>query len=140
MIYQIYNKIKSNENVYTFIKQSIKFIIVGIINTLVTYLTFKILTLLFSINDIISIIIGYILGVINSFILNKIWTFKSKIMSIKEMIFFIIIFIISLVLKIVAYRILKEKILLQKDIAFFIGMAIYTSTNFLLNKYITFKK
>ncbi len=140
MIITLLNKFKNNQRIYNFTKQFIKFIVVGILNSLLTYLTFKILTALFLVNDIISIITGYIVGVINSFIFNKIWTFKSKLMSIKEAAFFIIIFFISLLLKIIVYKLLKEKFLLQKDIAFFIGMAVYTSINFLLNKYITFRK
>ncbi len=140
MIITLLNKFKNNQRLYNFTKQFIKFIVVGILNSLLTYLTFKILTALFLVNDIISIITGYIVGVINSFIFNKIWTFKSKLMSIKEAAFFIIIFFISLLLKIIVYKLLKEKFLLQKDIAFFIGMAVYTSINFLLNKYITFRK
>lgn len=140
MIKSIYNKLKANEELNKFIRQFIKFILVGIINTLVTYFTFKALTMVFFINDIIAIIISYIVGVTNSFIFNKIWTFKSKIMSIREIISFVIIFLISLFVKIVVYKTLKEKFFIQKDIAFFIGMAFYTTINFLLNKYITFRK
>lgn len=140
MINSFYNKLKTKEELNKFIRQFIKFILVGIINTLVTYVTFKILTNIFFVNDILAIIISYIVGVINSFILNKIWTFRSKIMSFREIIFFVIVFFISLFFKIIVYKTLKEKFLIQKDIAFFIGMAVYTSINFLLNKYITFRK
>ena len=104
MINQIYNKLKTNEKSYTFIKQFFKFIIVGIINTLLTFLTFKILTDILFINDSISNILSYIIGLINSFILNKLWTFKSKIISLKEFIYFIIIFLISFSLQFIVYK------------------------------------
>ena len=140
MINSIYNKIKNNEKLYIFIKQFIKFLIVGLSNTLITFLSFKILTDLLLINDSISNIISYIIGVTNSFFFNKLWTFKSKIISLKELIYFIISFLISFLLQFIVYKTFKNLLLINKDIAFLIGMVIYTSTNFLLNKYITFNK
>lgn len=140
MINSIYNKIKNNEKSYIFIKQFIKFLIVGLSNTLITFLSFKILTDLLLINDSISNIISYIIGVTNSFFFNKLWTFKSKIISLKELIYFIISFLISFLLQFIVYKTFKNLLLINKDIAFLIGMVIYTSTNFLLNKYITFNK
>ena len=140
MINSIYNKLKNNENPFNFIKQFSKFIIVGIINTLLTFLVFKILTDLLLINDSISNISGYIIGVINSFFLNKFWTFKSRIISFKEFISFVSIFLISFSLQFIAYITLRNVFSINKDIAFLGGMVIYTLTNFLLNKYITFKK
>ena len=140
MINNIYNRLKKNEQSYNFIKQFIKFIIVGILNTLLTFLTFKILTDLFHVNDSISNISSYIVGLINSFILNKLWTFESKIISLKEFVYFILFFLISFSLQFIVYKTFKNLLLIHKDIAFLAGMLIYTLTNFLLNKYITFRK
>jgi len=52
-----------------------KFIIIGIINTLVAYIVFLLL-LNFKINYKVANILSYIIGMINSFLFNKKWTFQ----------------------------------------------------------------
>ena len=121
-------------------KQFIKFVIVGIINTSISFVTFFLLTKFFLINDKIANIISYIVGVINSFILNKLWTFESKIFSFKELLLFGFFFLISFGLQILTYTLLKDKLHIYIYFSYFLGMIVYTLTNFLLNKFITFKK
>lgn len=134
------DKLKKNKKFYDLFKQFIKFIIIGVMNSLISFFTFIILTDLFLINDIIANIISYAVGVINSFIFNKFWTFKSSLMSLKEALLFIVIFLISLSIQLVVYKISKEVFYIHKNISFLISMIVYTSINFTLNKFITFKK
>lgn len=64
--------------------QFIKFAIVGAMNTIVDFLVYTVLTLVFgTANDSVLILglftlIAYACGVLNSFILNTHWTFKSE--------------------------------------------------------------
>ena len=118
----------------------IKFITVGILNTLLTFITFIILTDLLSLNDKFANIIGYVIGVINSYIFNKIWTFQSKKKSLIEFVLFTAVFLFSLLIQLALYSFLKEKLFIQKNISFAIAMVFYTVINFSLNKFITFKK
>ena len=121
-------------------KQFFKFIGVGLINTLLCFIAFAILTDIFSINDKVANVIGYIIGVTNSYILNKFWTFKSKDFQLKEFILFVIIFLFSLGLQLGVYVLMKDHLYFHKYIAFVFGMGAYTLSNFILNKLFTFKK
>ena len=55
-----------------------RFSIVGILNTLIDFVTFTIFNSWFGISYTISQIAGYSVGVVNSFIFNKNWTFEDK--------------------------------------------------------------
>ncbi len=55
-----------------------KFMVVGVINFLVDFGVFKLLSAVFGVPVVISNIISYTCGVINSFLLNRYWTFKIK--------------------------------------------------------------
>lgn len=58
--------------------QFIKFNLVGIINTIITFIIFTILNKGFNIEHKVSESIGYTFGLINSYFMNKIWTFGKK--------------------------------------------------------------
>jgi putative flippase GtrA len=55
-----------------------KFCLVGGSNTLITLLSFYILSTILNVNYILSSMLGYCLGMMNSFILNKRWTFYDS--------------------------------------------------------------
>ena len=58
--------------------QFIRFNLVGLLNTGITFLIFALLNKLFNINKLIAEPIGYVCGLVNSFIMNKLWTFGKK--------------------------------------------------------------
>jgi len=58
--------------------QFIKFNLVGLLNTGITFLIFALLNKLFNTNKLIAEPIGYACGLVNSFIMNKLWTFGKK--------------------------------------------------------------
>lgn len=142
------------KDIKSFFLQLIKFSLVGVINTLLTIIVIFILINIFLFNDYLSNIIGYIIGFINSFVLNKLWTFKSKQFSKRELLFFILIFIITYGIQFLFLNLLLNYFKIYDSINFFsinsktyslkvahlIAMVIYTILNFMLNKYITFKK
>lgn len=122
-----------------FIKQAIKFSMVGLINTGITIGSIFILTKLFSVNYVVANGIGYILGLINSFLMNRSWTFKSAGNVGNQGLKFLIVFGICYCSQLLFLIILKEKIGLNPDYAQIISMVFYTGLNFVLSKFYTFK-
>ena len=58
--------------------QFIRFLIVGVANTIVGLLTIYAAKWLFAFDDVVANIIGYGTGLTVSFLLNKAWTFRHK--------------------------------------------------------------
>jgi len=86
-------RIKENRMEY----QLLKFGLVGVLNTAVDFGVFTLLTMLFSMDSIISHIISYTCGMINSYFLNKYWTFRIQGIGKKaEFIKFIFVNLLSL--------------------------------------------
>jgi putative flippase GtrA len=117
-----------------------KFVLVGLLNTGISFITFFLLTHFTHLNDKAANVISYIVGLINSFIWNRNWTFKRKDKELLkyELFFFIIFFLISFALQMSVYTILKENFKIYIYISYFIGMIFYTGTNFVFNKLLTF--
>ncbi|MBN2440928.1 MAG: GtrA family protein [Spirochaetales bacterium] len=59
-------------------EQFIKFNLVGLVNTAITFIIFALLNKFFQINKFVAEPVGYSCGLINSFIMNKLWTFGKK--------------------------------------------------------------
>jgi len=92
---ELYKKNLQNE---TFLQLN-RFILVGVLNTVITITIFLFLTNFVKLDYRLSNSIGYIIGVINSFIWNKKWTFKTKNSLKSEFLKFIVVFIISYFIK-----------------------------------------
>lgn len=82
--------------------QLIKFALVGVLNTLVDFLVYTLLVLVFGIseNNVFMIglftLIAYACGVLNSFILNTRWTFRQEYKrTAKERVMFIVVNVVS---------------------------------------------
>ena len=139
--------------------QAIKYGIVGIINTLLTAVVIWIMMhLVFQTGKeenvsswviTISNITGFIVGLINSFVWNRKWTFHSQNRWISEFIKFVAAFLVCYIPQLFFVNFLNIYTNLQIDIAPLVishayacqllGIVFYTSLNFLLNKYYTFK-
>lgn len=133
--------------------QIIKYGIVGISNSLLT------LIVIFICNDILHLklmladVLGYIAGLINSFVWNKKWVFKSQNKKVKqEIILFLTGFGLCFGLQfltvwaIINFTHVKNISLfglaapnLGEYIAVCIGMIVYTISNYLYNRFITFR-
>jgi len=148
-----------------FIIQAIKYGIVGVFNTLLTAITIWIMMYpifragkeenVSSTIMTISNITGYIVGLLNSFFWNRKWTFQSKNNWRKEFIKFVTAFLICYIPQLFLVNYLNT-VLAGPDYRFYIGshslnisvayicqligIVFYTSLNFLLNKYFTFKQ
>lgn len=133
--------------------QLIKYGLVGVSNTAVTFIVFVLLNSILCVNFYISNVLGYIAGVINSFIWNKKWVFKSVSDRVKrEMLLFIVGFAVCYLLQMALLWILMnytslqyiqisgyEKWQLGDTLITVIGMVFYTLLNYIYNRFITFK-
>src|SRR5271169_2227468 len=59
--------------------QFVKFGIVGISNTLITFAVYTLLLKVFNVWYLIASAIGFILGATNGFLLNRAWTFREHV-------------------------------------------------------------
>lgn len=58
--------------------QAVRFVIVGLVNTVVDLGAFYLLTLIPGLPMVAAKAISYILGICNSFVWNKLWTFSAR--------------------------------------------------------------
>lgn len=127
-------------------KTFFKFIIVGIINTIVGAGIMFTLYNIFHCSYWFSSVMNYVIGSIVSYFLNKYYTFGNKKTSVKEIIYFILNIAICYL---IAYGVAKPLSLylldsyskaVQENTAMLIGMVIFTGLNYLSQRFIVFKK
>ena len=122
-------------------KQFIKYLGVGTINTIVTSLVIFIFMKFTNSGLYLSNVLGYIFGLLSSYILNSSFVFKSNnILKKKEFIKFIIVFLAAYSLNIVSLFILSKIIYIGEYLSQYISMIIYSLSFFYLCKFYTFKK
>lgn len=133
--------------------QLLKYGVVGVGNTAVTFFVFVILNSMFNVNFYVSNVVGYVAGVINSFIWNKKWVFKSASDHVKrEMLLFVTGFALCYLLQVALLWVLMnfttlqyisiqgfEKLQLGDTVITAIGMVFYTLLNYAYNRFVTFK-
>lgn len=117
-------------------KQIVKYCIVGVFNTAITYITYVVLRW-FGVSIVISNIVGYILGLINSFIWNKTWVFQHDGNLLKEISLFFASFLLCYLLQLVVLLCLNG-IGVNEYITQIIAMMAYTASNYMFNRFITF--
>lgn len=127
-------------------KTTIKFIIVGVINTLIGTGVMFIMYNIFNFGYWYSSVANYVVGSIVSYVLNKYITFNSKSKSIKEVIYFIINISVCYLL---AYGLAKPFThwclnfatkTIQDNVAMLIGMCLFIVLNYIGQRYFVFNK
>lgn len=127
-------------------KTFFKFIIVGIINTIVGAGIMFALYNIFHCSYWFSSIMNYVIGSIVSYFLNKYYTFESSKITRKEIVYFslniaVCFFIAYGAAKSLALYLLSDySKAIQENTAMFIGMVIFTGLNYLSQRFIVFKK
>lgn len=119
--------------------QTIRFGIVGVINTIVGYGVYFIL-LRFKVFYVASLLISHIIGVTNSYFWNKYFTFKSSQKSFKEVARFVSVYAVTFAVNLVILMVMVEKIKLGKDIAQLIALFVVTAISFLGHKFWSFSQ
>lgn len=132
------------------ILQFVKYCIVGVLNTLVTFGVIYLCKSLFGWNLYLSNALGYICGVINSFLCNKQWVFHSKGRLHHEAVKFLLGFALCYALQFWVVWMLTESdfgslefaicgiVLSGYGIATILGNVVYTLANFVYNRVFTF--
>lgn len=79
-------------------KQFLRFIVVGLVSTSISYSAFFIALRLFFVQYLLSSCIGFVVGVFVGFSLNKNWTFSSKTIQSKKIIIgYFSVYVLSLI-------------------------------------------
>ena len=133
----MFEKINALLNSKTF-SQAVKFSIVGVINTFISFIIIFFLQNVILLYYVIANAAWYSAGIINSFFWNKFWTFKSKESIKKEVLFFIIVTGVSYIVQLLAVILVKEKFGVNVNYAQLIGIIVYIILNFIGNKFLTF--
>ena len=138
------------------IVQLFKYGVIGVMNTLITAVSFYLLNTWLKVPYGPANIIGYVLGVINSFIWNRNWVFKTKKNFKREALLFGCGFIICWILQGGVSLLLLEGfgwknlpvdtipfLPMEKagqNIVMVISMVVYTIANYVYNRTVTFKQ
>lgn len=120
-------------------KQFIKFVFVGIINTVVGYGSFSIFVF-FKINYILANTLSTILGVINSYLFNKKITFNDCKTTKNTPLKFIGVYIVSYIVGTVNLALLVQYFKISTYLAGFMNLFITTLTSWFGHKYFSFKE
>lgn len=136
--------------------QLMKYGVIGVMNTLITAVTFYLLNTKLNVPYGPANIIGYVLGVINSFIWNRQWVFKNGTNIKREALLFGFGFVMCwllqagvslLLLEGLGWKNLPDDIMpflpmknAGQNIVMVISMVVYTIANYVYNRTITFKE
>ena len=129
----------------TFIKKPLnnqlsKFIIVGLSNTIISYIVFFVFYNFILISNAFSSQgISYAAGIFWSFFWNRKWTFSEKNHSLKTFIPFFIVQITLLFISAFSMSYATQHLSWNVNYIWFFVMAIITIINFVLSKFIVFK-
>lgn len=114
------------------IKKILKFICVGISNTIISLIIYYCLKFI-GVNYLISMAVGYIISSITGYFLNKIWVFKDKNKKIKSLLRYYILYISSLLLNL-AFTYFQVDILnISDNIAPLFTIIIITVYNYIVS-------
>ncbi|MDE6276925.1 MAG: GtrA family protein [Muribaculaceae bacterium] len=132
--------------------QFVKYCLVGVLNTIVTFGVIYICKSFLDLNLYVSNALGYVAGLINSFLCNKQWVFHSKRGYRREAIVFGIGFLLCYGVQLLTvwlitdswfgsevYQLTSHVAISGYGIATLVGNVVYTCANFLYNKLVTFR-
>lgn len=69
----------------------LRFLVVGVGNTGLTYLVFWLLAVRLGVPDPVALAIGYVVGIANSYVWNRRWTFRSTDSPLREVPKFVVV-------------------------------------------------
>ena len=125
--------------------QALRFLVVGVTNTVVDLGAFYLLTLIPGVPDMVAKTISYLLGIINSFVWNKYWTFNAKGSGRgwREFGLFFLVNLPPLIVNIVVFALLglwtTSGSLIAREGKAFIAAIVAVVWNFLGSRYLAFR-
>lgn len=123
---------------FPFLFHLLKYVSVGIVNTLVIFGLMFILKDIFKISLSLSNAISYIGGLICNFTLNKIYTFKSHKFQPIEILLFLVAFGVSYGVQRLSLFLLMDQLAWGENWASIVAYPLYGCSFFLLCKYLAF--
>ena len=125
-------------------KELILYIIFGVCTTIVNYITYIVFSRFLISNIMISNLIAWIISVAFAYITNKLWVFESKECTFKvltkEVLSFVLARVFSLVLDMVILYVMSDLMGINDLIVKIISNIIVIIVNYVLSKFIIFKK
>jgi len=124
----------------------LKFLVAGIINTIVGYAIMFVMYNFFGFGYWVSSAVNYIGGGIVSFFINKHWTFSVRKWSLYMVIAFIAVNVISyfiaykIAITVIYYALSGYPVKILDNIAMIAGMCIFSGLNYLGQRFIVFPK
>ena len=130
----------ANHNIKELIPELGRFGIVGVIRTFIGLFIIFVPYNLWGVNYILCNIVSYSVGLIVGFILHKNWVFKSTENWNKEAIPYFVTFGIGYIINMILLILCAEKLKINVNTSQIIAIFGFTTTNYLLNKFWTFRK
>lgn len=121
-----------------FEKQISRFVVVGILNAIISVGSYFILLDL-NIYYIYSSLMAHIIGITNSFIWNKLWTFKSKGNLLIEYLKFNSVYVVTFVVNVILLIIFVEKFMLNPKIAGILAIGVISIISYYGHRYWSFR-
>ncbi len=116
----------------------IKYGLVGVMNTLITFVLFFVMRRYGADVDVANFV-SYAAGILNSFVWNKLWVFRAGGGAWgREAVLFLLGALCCWALQWVAFRAML--LLMPESVAYLLGMVVYTAANYGFNRLITFRK
>jgi putative flippase GtrA len=125
--------------------QAVRFLVVGLTNTVVDLGAFYLLTLIPGMPDIAAKTVSYVLGICNSFVWNKLWTFNARRSgrTAQEFGLFFLVNLPPLIVNIVVFSLLglwtTSGSFAAREGKAFIAAVIAVIWNFLGSRYLAFR-
>jgi len=120
-------------------KHFIKYVLIGAMNTVVSYLTYSVL-LVIGLKYSAALAFSYLIGIMHSYAWNRYWNFRSRSPFGTETMRFVLAYVISFFINLLLLKALIEQALIQPFIAQAVAIAITAPATFLLMRYWVFKK
>ncbi|MCI0765066.1 GtrA family protein [Bacillus sp. TL12] len=120
-------------------KKFLKFSLIGVLNTLITIISY-IFLIKIGMNYLIANCFAYLIGVANSYYWNKNWVFESKNKDVSLFFKFLTVNLIVLTVNTISLFILVDKLFINKFISQIFSIGVGMIINFFLNKLWTFNK
>lgn len=117
-----------------------RFGIVGVIRAILAIILIFVPYNLWGVNYILCNIVGYSIGLVIGFILHKKWTFKSQGDWNEEVAPYLVTFGVGYLVNMTLLLLFAEKLALNKNISQVIAICGFATTNYLGNKFWTFRK
>ena len=114
------------------------FIIVGVANTVLSYVLYSIL-LHFKFNYTLSYWIAMCAGVLNSYVFNKFWTFRAYRRSIAEFIRFVSVYLVSFFIGMWTLYCLVDVLTVNAYVAGIVNLFLTTLISWFGHKYFSFR-